>query len=277
MRIGKATAGRRSNRILISKLIHLHAKASLGGKAALTLGFIGYQIPVNIRLRGWLNMKLRLASLSLLALHLILMVVPVAAQGIYNNGPINGNTDAWTINFGFIVGDSFTVSTGNTTLTGLSFGAWLFPGDTLESAEVWITNAPLGGTSYFDQVVSLTQSGCAVNQYGFDVCTEFGTFNGPNLANGTYWVNLENAVVNDGDPVYWDENSGVGCTSPGCPSQAEGNNCIPGTHGGYSCIPSESFSLYGDVSGTTVPEPGSVVLFGSGFVGMVGVLRRKLF
>ena len=69
-------------------------------------------------------MKLRLASLSLLALHLILMVVPVAAQGIYNNGPINGNTDAWTINFGFIVGDSFTVSTGNTTLTGLSFGAW---------------------------------------------------------------------------------------------------------------------------------------------------------
>ncbi len=27
---------------------------------------------------------------------------------IYENGPINGNTDAWTINFGFVVSDSFT-------------------------------------------------------------------------------------------------------------------------------------------------------------------------
>ena len=77
-------------------------------------------------------MKLHVASLSLLALSLILAVVPAAAQGVYNNGPINGNTDAWTINFGFIVADSFTISTGNTTLTGLSFGAWLFSGDVLE-------------------------------------------------------------------------------------------------------------------------------------------------
>jgi len=48
-------------------------------------------------------MKLRVASLSLLALCLMLAAVAAAAQDIYNNGPINGNTDAWTINFGFIV------------------------------------------------------------------------------------------------------------------------------------------------------------------------------
>ncbi len=222
-------------------------------------------------------MKLRTASLSLLTLCMMLAAIPAAAQDIYNNGPINGNTDAWTINFGFIVGDSFTISTGNTTLTGLSFGAWLFPGDILESAEVWMTSGPLGGTTYFDQVVNFTQSGCSINQYGFNVCTETGMFSGPTLQNGTYWLNLENATVPNGDPVYWDENSGVGCTSPGCPSQAEGNNCIAGPHGGYSCIPSESFTLYGDVNGSTVPEPGSIVLFGSGFLGAVVTLRRKLF
>jgi hypothetical protein len=77
-------------------------------------------------------MKLRIASLSLLTLCMMLAAVPAAAQDIYNNGPINGNTDAWTINFGFIVGDSFTVSTGNTTMTGMSFGAWLYPGETPE-------------------------------------------------------------------------------------------------------------------------------------------------
>jgi hypothetical protein len=27
---------------------------------------------------------------------------------VYENGPINGNTDAWTINFGFVVSDTFT-------------------------------------------------------------------------------------------------------------------------------------------------------------------------
>ncbi len=30
-----------------------------------------------------------------------------AAADIYNNGPINGNTDAWTINFGYAVSDTF--------------------------------------------------------------------------------------------------------------------------------------------------------------------------
>ena len=26
-----------------------------------------------------------------------------------------------------------------------------------------------------------------------------------------YWLNLQNATSAGGDPVYWDENSGVGC------------------------------------------------------------------
>src|SRR5499427_7687565 len=64
-----------------------------------------------------------------LAFALCLVAVPAVAQVVYSNGPINGTTDGWTINFGFVVSDTFTVGSGGATITGLTFGAWLFPGD----------------------------------------------------------------------------------------------------------------------------------------------------
>ena len=212
-------------------------------------------------------MKLRIASLSLLALCLV--ALPAMADTVYDNGPINGTTDAWTINFGFVVSDSFTVSGGGATVNGLAFGAWLFPGDILQSAEVSITDAEFGGTTFFDGVVNFTQSGCVGNQYGYNVCTETGSFTDTALADGTYWLNLQNASVNTGDPIYWDENSG--------PSQASENS--------VGTIPSEAFTLTGTggttstttTTGGTVPEPSSIMLFGSGILGLAGVLRRKLF
>jgi hypothetical protein len=99
-------------------------------------------------------MKLRIASLSLFALCLTWAIVPAMAQTVYSNGHINGTTDAWTINFGFVVSDTFNVANNGTTITGGSFGMWLFPGDVLETAELSITSSENGGTSYFDQTVS---------------------------------------------------------------------------------------------------------------------------
>jgi PEP-CTERM motif len=216
------------------------------------------------------NQGLSLA-LSLIFVSFALALPASAQQILYENGPINGTTDAWTINFGFIVSDTFTISTGNSTVSGMSFGAWLFPGDILESVQVFITSEEFGGTSYFNQQVNFTASNCSGNQFGFNVCTETGTFtNGPNLANGTYWVNLGNAVVNDGDPVYWDENSGIGCHSPGCPSEPSQNET--------GSIPAEAFSILGTPSSGSgsVPEPGSLVLFAGGILTAVGIVRRKL-
>jgi len=209
-------------------------------------------------------LKLRIALLSLFALCLV--AVPAMAQyTIYSNGAINGTTDAWTINFGFVVSDTFTVGSGGAPVNGLNFGAWVEPGDVLETAEVEITSSEFGGTTYTDQVVNFTQSGCSGNQYGFNVCTESGNLGTRvNLSSGTYWLNLDNAVVNDGDPIYWDENSG--------PSSASENT--------VGTIPSEAFTVLGGESTTTnssVPEPSSIMLFGSGILGLAGVLRRKLF
>jgi len=220
-------------------------------------------------------LKMRIASLSLLALCLTLAAVPAMAQTVYNNGPINGNTDAWTINFGFTVSDTFNVVNSGTTVTGASFGMWLFAGDTLTSAELSITSSENGGTSYFDQTVNFTTGGCTSNQYGYNVCQENTNMNnaGPTLNSGTYWLNLSNASVPSGDPVYWDENSG--------PSSASENS--------VGTIPSEAFTVLGSSSSTTstttssttttgtVPEPSSIMLFGSGILGLAGMLRRKLF
>ena len=212
-------------------------------------------------------MKLRIAPLLLFSL---MLALPASADNIYDNGPINGTTDAWTINFGYVVSDTFTVGGNGATITGLSFGAWLFLGDTLGQAEVSLTSQENGGTVYFDQVVGFTQSGCVENQLGYNICTETGTFNGPTLGAGTYWLNLQNAAFDD--PVYWDENSGVGCTGSGCPSQA--------SESAVGTIPSESFTILGNAGSTTtgtVPEPGSVLLFGSGILGLASFVRRRLF
>ncbi len=202
--------------------------------------------------------------IGLILLSITYFLSPAAAQTLYNNGPTNGNTDAWTINFGYIVSDTFPVGSGGATIGGFSFAMWLFPGDVLTSAELSITSSEFGGTSYFDQTVTFTQSGCVVNNYGYDVCTESTTFAGPTLNSGTYWLNLQNASVPSGDPVYWDENSG--------PSSA--------SESAVGTIPSESFTLLCcGTTGPSTPEPSSMLLLGSGCMTLFGLLsvRRKLF
>lgn len=222
-------------------------------------------------------MKLKFSTLTVMLL--ALAATPAAAQYyIYDNGPINGTLNAWTINFGFAVSDSFTTAGGQ--LYGLAFGAWLFPGDVLQSAEVSITSAPFGGTTYFDGTVTFTQSACFGNQYGFNVCSETGSFSGgPILAAGTYWLNLQNASVNTGDPVYWDENFGGPASHAWPQSLASENN--------VGTIPSESFTIFGYGCGAgggcassgagSTPEPGSLLLLGSAVMALLGFGRaRKL-
>jgi hypothetical protein len=134
---------------------------------------------------------------------------------------------------------------------------------TLEK-EAAIVEATASGKNLSDQFIS-------VNQYDYDIDKITVTGLNVGLTSGpTYWLNLQNAVVPSGNPVYWDENSGIGCGGDngeggGCPSVA--------SSGGVGTDPSESFTI----TGGSTPEPSSFMLFGSGILSIAGVLRRKLF
>ena len=214
-------------------------------------------------------MQLRLTWFATLCL--TLAVVPASAQVLYDNGPINGGVDAWPFNFGFIVSDSFTLSS-NSTVGGFELGLWEFPGDKLSSVDWTITSMENGGTLYGSGTVSgknVTDQFLSSNYYGYDIDEATATGLNVGLNGGTYWLNLQNAENQTGDPTYWDENSGAGCQSKGCPSLA--SVTFIGT------VPSESFSIIGTGSSGSTPEPSSFLLLGSGILGLAGVARRKLF
>jgi hypothetical protein len=235
-------------------------------------------------------MNLKVACLAVLLL--ALSAIPCWAQGwTYDNGPINGTTDAWDINFGYMVSDSF--DSEGTNVTALTFAVWEFPGDTMSSVQWSITSSPFGvppnargsSVTYGSGTASgnnLTDKFISTNQFGYDIDLISATISAGGLISGSlYWLNLSNAAVPSGEPVFWDENSGTGCDSPGCPSHAYQNT--------VGTIASEAFTIGGcegcgclsDKSGCTLgqggaPEPGSIVLFGSGVLCLAGLLRRRL-
>jgi hypothetical protein len=221
---------------------------------------------------------MRIASLSLLALCLAIAALPASAQTLYANGPTNGicdiqacTVDAWAAGFGFTVGNSFTLSSASTIST-INMAFWLFPGDTMTSlsGEFGVDH---DDATYGSFTVTpgngLSESFISSNQFGFDI--DLVTVSGLSIdvPAGTSWLTLTDGSTNTGDQFYWDENNG--------PSAGFENT--------LGSIPSESFNLQGGTgsgvgSGTgpgTVPEPSSIMLFGSGILGLAGVLRRKLF
>ncbi len=198
---------------------------------------------------------------------------PLAAQNnVYDNGPSDGQTWGWALNFGFATSNSFYYYNANNcgwggapcSVNGVSFAAWLVPGDVMLSAEVSITSSEFGGTTFFDQTVNFTQSGCYDNGLDFSICTETGRFPDLYLSTGTYWLNLQNALVNSGDPVWWDQNSG--------PSLASNSY--------YGTIPSESFTILGTTTTAcpwcfTTPEPAGLGWLAAGLLGLLLTGSRK--
>jgi hypothetical protein len=209
-------------------------------------------------------MNPRILLLTLLCL--ALTVAPAAAQcgpggapdcgSSYDNGPPNGTVDAWTINFGYVVSDTFVLSSAST-IQSFNFWVWAYPGDTALTVDWSITSAEFGGTTYGSGTASLSSTFLSSNQYGYDIDKLSASGLNVALGAGTYWLNLANATTAFGDPLFWDENSG--------PSSA--------SESAVGTIASEAFNI----NGPATPEPSSILLFGSGILGLAGVLRRKLF
>jgi PEP-CTERM motif len=217
-------------------------------------------------------MKTRIASFTILCLAL----AAVPARADYDNGPINGTSDAWAMSFGYIVSDSFNISS-NQNVTGFLLGVWNVGTAPVTSLQWSLTSGENSGTVYGSgQAMSsggdggtLVSQTVSTNQYGFEIDKVTITGLSVNFGSGgTYWLNLQNAQDSSGYyDYYWDENSGVGCGGNGCPSRA--------SESAVGTIPSESFTISGGSGGTT-PEPGSFLLLASGMIGLAGVLRRKL-
>ena len=215
--------------------------------------------------------QIHIASLLLLAvLCLTLAAFPASADTLYDNGPVNGNVGAWQINGGFVVSNSYVIGPGSSGgESAFRLGVWELPGDTLTSVDWSITSQANGGTVYGSGTASganLTDQFLFTNQYGYeiDLVTMACATGKEACCKGTHlkevaWLNLQNATTEQGDPVYWDENSG--------PSQAYDS--------ALGTIPSEAFTIYGSDSST--PEPSSLLLFGSGVLGIGGLLRKRLF
>ncbi len=220
---------------------------------------------------------MRTTFLSLLTiLCLMLAVSPATADTLYSNGPYNGTNDAWTINFGFSVSDSYTCSSSGCSIEDLHLVYW----DASTTDLLTTVDMSLGNTSFSSDygggtLTGVTNTFLTTNQYGYFLYQADYSFYNIDVPGGTSYVTLGNACSTSGcsvsNPIYWDENSG--------PSTAYENT--------IGSIPSEAFTvtgcyicgcgLGGPDCGPPVPEPSSILLFGSGILGLAGILRRRLF
>ncbi len=222
--------------------------------------------------------SLRIASLSLLTI-LCLALSTTAFADIYNNGPTTGNLNAFFIDgpggpFGQSISDGFVAGncagcTGGIPTT-ISFLEWVPTGSTptvvswaLGSSSFGNDEGGSGGAIPLSNTTFLYTNGHSYDVYKSTISNI--TNAQPLLAGHTYYLTLTDANDTGGSSFdAWDDNEG--------PASCFFQN--PNGSGSCPATESESFTI-GSGTGTT-PEPSTFMLFGSGILGLSGLLRRRL-
>lgn len=220
--------------------------------------------------------KLTLSSL-LFAVLCLLVAAPAEADSLlYDNGFVNGTINGYLIGAGgYQLSESFTVSS-NSTLTVAQMGLWVPSGETPTSVD-WAIGTVVGGSdiasgtsTFFNQTIVGTDSGFYdIYQSSLDI--------GGSVAPGTYWFSPQNGTESGtefgGSAVYWDQNNGPSIAYYNLSTLlSSSQQCMLSDPGG-TC--SESFQIFGS-SNIVTPEPSSVLLLGTGLMGLAGVLRRRV-
>ena len=201
---------------------------------------------------------MRIARLLLLSISLCLLAAASASASIivFDNGPINGNVNAWGINFSSVVANSFSLSSAGT-ITGVNLGIWVFSSDVPLQLDWQITSDPFSGLLRGEPVTpttaSLTNTFLFTNDFFYDVYSSKFQITGVTLPAGDYWLELSSGVTTGSSFMFWDENDGL-------LSSAYVNDID-------QPIGSESFSI-------STPEPGILALLGCGVL-LVGLFYRK--
>jgi hypothetical protein len=203
----------------------------------------------------------------------LIAMTPAFGSIIYDNGATTDNLNALWISTNE-VSDSFTVSSA-ATVSGISFTSWVSPGYSVTAIDWSISTAPLGGGTVEGSgagagvsVTAVCSQSLSCGGNALDVQADLISGLSVSLAPGTYYLNLQNAVAGGQGSVLWDMSNG--------PSSAYYNAIAsPYTVVNYlsTGTNSETFQILG--SSSSVPEPASMVLIGSGLAGLYLVRRRR--
>jgi hypothetical protein len=224
-------------------------------------------------------LKLRIATLSLTILCLSLCA-PAFGGTIFSEGPLDGNDNAFFItgpNNPNFLGSFQDISNGfvaaiSGTPNKLEFGLWIGSGITPTTVDYELGTSAFG-TDLGSGTVALNGSNSTrlfTNGFGYDIYDiTIPVTSGAMTAGNTYWLSLSNAndASTSGSEAWDIPNGGLG-------GPATCNFRQSGTNFGDCGLGGETFTL--SSGGTTTPEPGSIMLLGSGILGLAGVLRRKI-
>ena len=219
-------------------------------------------------------MKIRITTLSFTILCLALSAPAFAGTTtFYNDGGIDGHDAEFYVSgplYGSADISNGFVAAASGTPTTLEWGEWSVGAPTSFSYEL---GSAAFGTDLGSGTVAQNSSNSVFlfdNGYGYGVYdVKVGITSLGMVAGNTYWLSISNATdaAHDGNQLWDIPNGGSGGPAT-CNMRVNGTIIRCGTGG-------ESFTLTGSTPGTT-PEPSSMLLFGSGILGLAGVLRRKL-